>query len=340
MSVAVSANHPDSDIIPSILYAPTTSFTTRGRTHSRTFEYFDQKKKDKELKSSSSSSSSSSSKETLDQRSPLPDRSTSSRRTSRGSIDIDNTNYAGHTKQTIDANQVSSHHSLPSTTDEISTDPILFLPPLLSPLPHDHNHNHNHAHDQDHDHDHDERAGAGARQLVQGLIDALKGFETRLPNIDPASLALHQALHHFRPLGSDYASTGYDEAFNWQELSLPKTVQREWYCVVFRSRRKPESSSLSLYKADREAHEEAVQNGGLVMYWYGVPDSTGLNLATCIWQSRRHAINAISGPKHRSAMKQTEGAYETYALERWVLSKETGKKGLDLRRWTGGEVGW
>lgn len=67
---------------------------------------------------------------------------------------------------------------------------------------------------------------------------------------------------------------------------LPEDIEREWYCVVFRSRRNKESSSLSLYQADREAHEEAVKNGGLVMYWYGVPDEqTGSNLATCIWQS-------------------------------------------------------
>ena len=136
---------------------------------------------------------------------------------------------------------------------------------------------------------------------------------------------------------------------------LPIHVEREWYCVVFRSRRKAESSSLSLYQADREAHEEAVKNGGLVMYWYGVPDETGLNLATCIWQrqvvsrglygisannSRRHAIKAISGPKHLLAMRQAAGAYEVYDLERWILRKEAGFAELSLRKWDGGEVGW
>lgn len=98
-------------------------------------------------------------------------------------------------------------------------------------------------------------------------------------------------------------------------------------------------------------------NGGLVMYWYGVPDSTGLNLATCIWQrcvpsyrhqgeanadecSRRHAIKAISGPKHVLAMQQAKNAYEVYDLERWVLSKWAGEDKLRLRRWEGGDVGW
>jgi hypothetical protein len=107
-----------------------------------------------------------------------------------------------------------------------------------------------------------------------------------LPDIDPASLALHQALHHFAPIDSHYASRPYPAAFNWRAVGehMDEDEEREWYCVVFRSRRNKGSESLDLYKADRGAHEEAVKNGGLILYWYGVPDSTGLNLATCIWQ--------------------------------------------------------
>ncbi|KAK4685862.1 hypothetical protein P7C73_g4284, partial [Tremellales sp. Uapishka_1] len=207
-----------------------------------------------------------------------------------------------------------AHHQLPdlSSTPIIPSDPILFLPPLLSPLP---------------------------SQINDDAI-AIDDFNTRLPHIDPASLALHQTLHFFRPSSDKYASTPYNEAFNWSSLNLPANIYREWYCVVFRSRRKPSSSSLSLYRADREAHEEAVHNGGLIMYWYGVPDESGLNLATCIWQSRKHAINAISGPKHVKAMREAKDAYEIYELERWILSKDLGERGLRLRKWEGGEVGW
>jgi hypothetical protein len=215
---------------------------------------------------------------------------------------------------------IEAHHSLPPVSAEsIPDDPILYLPPLLSPLPHAH-----------------QEAHKPHRPSEEELSD----FNTRLPDIDPASLVLHQALHNFSPIDDQYAKRRYDRAFNWDDLSLPIEVEREWYCVVFRSRRKPESSSLSLYQADREAHEEAVHNGGLVMYWYGVPDETGLNLATCIWQSRRHAIQAISGPKHVLAMRQAAGAYEVYDLERWVLHKEAGFRELSLRKWEGGEVGW
>jgi len=67
--------------------------------------------------------------------------------------------------------------------------------------------------------------------------------ETRLPEIDPASLSLHKALHRFRPLTLGYANTPYEEAFNWSELSLPRNDEREWYCVVFRSKRRSGSDS-------------------------------------------------------------------------------------------------
>lgn len=205
-----------------------------------------------------------------------------------------------------------AHHQPPpaAAVPEPHADPILYLPPLLSRLPH------------------------------EAVPDPSDEFETRLPDIDPASLALHQALHYLRPLGAGYARRAYPLAFNWHELALPAAAEREWYAVVFRSRRRPESESISLYAADRAAHAEAVRNGGLVMYWYGVPDASGRNLATCIWQSRRHAVNAVAGPKHVLAMRQAAGAYETYDLERWVIRKSRGRKHLELEKWTGGDVGW
>ncbi|WVQ77218.1 hypothetical protein IAR50_006901 [Cryptococcus sp. DSM 104548] len=359
------ANNADSDIVPSVLYDPTpispvaSSSTSlprapvRGRTHSRTYEWYEAVQKERQDRKKSKGSRSSGS---------------SSSGSERGSVSVSRGGARSRrVSEDVDAQTISAHHHLPDVMAEvgISSDPILYLPPLLSPLP-EHAQDHAPEYDEDedpshprhpshfHSHSHS-RPGKRDDALISveevhdnrhGLhekgeqVDPLRDFSTRLPHIDPASLALHQALHYFKPLSNAYASLPYDKAFNWSSLSLPKFAEREWYCVVFRSRRKPESANLSLYKADREAHEEAVQNGGLILYWYGVPDSTGLNLATCIWQSRRHAIKAISGPKHLSAMKQTEGAYETYSLERWVLKKEVGKRGVSLNKWEGGDVGW
>lgn len=93
------------------------------------------------------------------------------------------------------------------------SEPVLYLPPLLSSLPQSYPH----------------------IEITHDLAP-LK-TSTRLPDIDPASLSLHKALHHFRPF-ANYASVPYAEAFNWSELELPEEEDREWYIVAFRSRRK------------------------------------------------------------------------------------------------------
>jgi hypothetical protein len=113
-------------------------------------------------------------------------------------------------------------HSFPSFDEKSLTEPqehVLYLPPLLSSLP--------------------ERFPSEALPLQNPPLVT----ETRLPDIDPASLSLHKALHHFKPLNSSYASTDYGEAFNWSELTLPEDEEREWYAVVFRSKRKVDSDS-------------------------------------------------------------------------------------------------
>jgi hypothetical protein len=142
-------------------------------------------------------------------------------------------------------------------------------------------------------------------------------------------------------LTANYAVTPYADAFNWSSLQLPEDEEREWYCVVFRSKRKPESDSGSLYEADRKAHAEAVRNGGLILYWYGIPHpETGLNLATCIWQSRKHATAANSNPYHITAMKLAATSYEVYTLERYRLTKVAGERGVTVNPFLGGDVGW
>ncbi|KAF8556132.1 hypothetical protein OG21DRAFT_1409730 [Imleria badia] len=222
--------------------------------------------------------------------------------------------------QLVDEPKERDPHVIPTFTTESLTNPsstVLYLPPLLSSLPQDL---------------HVPPVSIERPPLVT---------ETRLPDIDPVSLSLHKALHHFRPLSDDYACLPYALAFNWSELELPEDEEREWYAVVFRSRRKKGSDSGPLYDADRKAHEEAVSNGGLIMYWYGVPKpDTGMNLATCIWQSRKHAIAANSRPHHIRAMKFAAVSFETYTLERYRLSKVKGEKGILVEEFSGVECGW
>ena len=81
------------------------------------------------------------------------------------------------------------------------------------------------------------------RTLNAKLAQLAQLTEARLPHIDPASVALHRALHRFRPITEAYSSQPYHESFNWDDLELPEDVQGEWYCVAFRSRRKLHSDS-------------------------------------------------------------------------------------------------
>ncbi|KIJ18878.1 hypothetical protein PAXINDRAFT_109285 [Paxillus involutus ATCC 200175] len=202
-----------------------------------------------------------------------------------------------------------------SLTKPVST--VLYLPPLLSSLP----------------------RGLPAPPISTDRPPLVS--DNRLPDIDPVSVSLHKALHHFRPLTDDYARFPYAHAFNWSELELPEDEEREWYAVVFRSKRRLGSDSGPLYEADKKAHEEAVSNGGLVMYWYGVPNpQTGMNLATCIWQSRKHAIAANSRPHHIRAMRLAAVSYDVYTLERYRLSKVKGEKGIMVEDFDGVECGW
>ncbi|SGY13781.1 BQ5605_C010g05974 [Microbotryum silenes-dioicae] len=194
---------------------------------------------------------------------------------------------------------------------------LLYLPPLLSLLP-----------------------PTTEKNALKDITNTRVGYYTRshLPSIDEASIALHHALHAFQPKTDQYAYEPYDEAFNFDEIKLPVHLEREWYIVAFRSTRAKDSPSRNLYEADRQAHEEAVTAGGLLAYWFGVPNSRGSNLATCIWMSRAHAVRAIAGPKHVEAMRLAEAMYANYDLERYVLRKAKGVVGVTIEPWRGGEI--
>ncbi|OSX66385.1 hypothetical protein POSPLADRAFT_1038600 [Postia placenta MAD-698-R-SB12] len=207
-------------------------------------------------------------------------------------------------------------HILPTfPPDAPPSSPILYLPPILSLLPPEY-----------------------VQPLSPSPSDGLAPLSTdsHLPSIDEASLALHRALHHFRPVTSEYAYVPYASAFNWHELELPESIEFEWYCVMFRSRRREGSDSGPLYEADRKAHEEAVQNGGLLLYWYGTPHpDTRMNLATCIWQSRAHALAANGRPDHIRAMRLAAASYEHWELQRYWLRKVKGEKGVTIHSYDG-----
>jgi hypothetical protein len=116
-------------------------------------------------------------------------------------------------------------HDLPVFDRDTLTnpsEPILYLPPFLSSLPPAH-------------------VNSTSAPTSTGRVP--KATDSRLPDIDGPSLALHKALHNFTPITEKYASTSYAEAFNWGDLDLPEEDEHEWYCVAFTSIRKPGSES-------------------------------------------------------------------------------------------------
>ncbi|BGP32708.1 hypothetical protein JCM10296v2_004491 [Rhodotorula toruloides] len=227
---------------------------------------------------------------------------------------------------------------LDSTRSVASVELLLYLPPILSLLP---------------------------LSFTDGpspsTSSTVQYTNSRLPSIDPVTLAFHRALHAFRPLTPLYAVVPYVEAFNWSGIVLEDDEQgtvreaaREWYVVAFRSRRRrglSKEEAERLYRADRAAHEEAVARK-ILMYWFGTPfpsaserdvapiddDLVDVNLATCIWNSRQDAIEAMRGEKHREAAKLASTTYETYQLERYIIRKEKGELGISVRDWHGGET--
>ncbi|KAJ9092393.1 hypothetical protein QFC21_006895 [Naganishia friedmannii] len=184
--------------------------------------------------------------------------------------------------------------------------------------------------------------------------------ESRLvhPGLDVARLLREQDTTDMRPItkcpgfakqASAYVSL-IRQAFNWALLPpLPLHLAGKYYGVLFRSTRhsqhiasstpsslvgeKKSNASSSLYAADREAHEEAVQSGGLLMYWYGEPDAQGNNVATCIWTGRDAARRASRLEKHKLAAGLAGQVYESYELVRYCVRKIEGETGVRIEAW-------
>jgi hypothetical protein len=142
---------------------------------------------------------------------------------SRSSTIDDSENQSANALTSSDAPTDSPLERIPTDFPDFSkpqTSPILYLPPLLSSLPHNISHT---------------PAPSPAHQPIT--------TDSCLPEIDAPSLSLHRAFHDFTPITPHYATRPYAESFNWDTFKLPEDQEREWYAVVFRSKRKPGSDS-------------------------------------------------------------------------------------------------
>lgn len=112
-----------------------------------------------------------------------------------------------------------------------------------------------------------------------------------LGTLEPQARLFALALSHLRLATPDYAVVRYEDVFDFDALmsklrSLANQAGVQWmrqdfYVVEFRSKLKHEYDGDRLAYLDKESHKEAVASGGLLKYWFGVPNVDQQNLATC-----------------------------------------------------------
>ncbi|KAH0544961.1 hypothetical protein FGG08_000887 [Glutinoglossum americanum] len=165
-----------------------------------------------------------------------------------------------------------------------------------------------------------------------------------LNTLDKPDQLLAKALTVMKPIRNDYATAPYIEAFNWDRVietlrDLAAVEEHDWqhrpfYIVVFRSQSPPTTDRSYLGLLDESSHKEAVESGGLLKYWYGVPDPVnGRNLATCVWRRRDDARRGSAGEGHRRAALAARQMYTEWKIERLALVIRDGVETWDIVDW-------
>ncbi|KAG8533237.1 uncharacterized protein KY384_002020 [Bacidia gigantensis] len=165
-----------------------------------------------------------------------------------------------------------------------------------------------------------------------------------LDTLNCSQRLLAVALASLQCTRPDYATAPYNVSFNWDTVisTLKHSTahqghhwQREhFYIVVFRSQVPPSTSRTELGRLDERSHTEANQSGGLLKYWFGVPDGKGRNLATCIWRFQSDARPGSVGAGHKAAARATRDLYTEWHIERLRLVVEAGVNGWSIEEWT------
>ena len=112
-----------------------------------------------------------------------------------------------------------------------------------------------------------------------------------LKTLETADRIFAEALTLFKNIRPDYATSSYTASFNWdaclaklRELASRENfhwAEKSFYVVVFRSCLQQNIDKTLLFDLDRHSHREAMESGGLLMYWFGSPNENRRNLATC-----------------------------------------------------------
>jgi len=133
-----------------------------------------------------------------------------------------------------------------------------------------------------------------------------------------------QAFQRLAPVTPDYALCPIDEGFNWTD-ALADLDAGQWYLVVFRSVRCSTADVEVLTEYDDRAYQEALAASGLLYYFRGVLGPSRACLSFCLWESQRQAQQASALPLHRAAMRIVAQMYDSYQLERYIVTKRSSK---------------
>lgn len=158
----------------------------------------------------------------------------------------------------------------------------------------------------------------------------------RLLSLEMPYRLLANALRSLEPQKfKDYTVDIYEDIFNLEEIRAlvqQQSMQSSYdfpetraYVIAFRSAlteevRTSEASRKALAEIDINAHIEANESGGLLKYWFGVPDDTsGRNLATCFWRSKADAKRGGGGKAHRQGVTRVQGWYAYWEVLEFEL---------------------
>ncbi|KIW92384.1 uncharacterized protein Z519_07368 [Cladophialophora bantiana CBS 173.52] len=157
-----------------------------------------------------------------------------------------------------------------------------------------------------------------------------------LNTLDTPSRLLALASTQLEPASGKYATVPYEDAFDWSSLMATlkslaakeayRWTRQEFYAVEFRSKLRRNIDVDLLFKLDKESHIEATQSGGLLKYWYGVPDMDRRNLATCFWRNKEDAVKGGRGPWHKQARAAISNMYEEIDVKglRFTIEDDVG----------------
>ena len=140
---------------------------------------------------------------------------------------------------------------------------------------------------------------------------------------------LHRACQQIAPLYPDYVTRPIQDGFSWFSSLLGCAFER-LYLVVFRSVRRPSADLDLLREHDDRAYAEALESGGLLLYFKGHVNERRECLSFCLWETREQAIKAAGAASHQSAADISARMYESYVLDRYWLRKVVTARGERL----------